>query len=61
MRIVLLKRSMSRGMLSRDIGGFFKTDVVGQRLMASVMETPVSGIEMAGEGGAWGMVYSRRT
>ena len=36
-------------------GGFFKTDIVGQRLMAAVMETPVSIIETAGEGGAWGM------
>lgn len=36
-------------------GGFFKTEVVGQRLMAAAMETPVSVIETAGEGGAWGM------
>lgn len=36
-------------------GGFFKTEVVGQRLMAAVMETPVAVIETAGEGGAWGM------
>ena len=36
-------------------GGFFKTDVVGQRFMAAAMETPVSVIETAGEGGAWGM------
>ena len=36
-------------------GGFFKTEEVGQRLMAASMETSVSVMETAGEGGAWGM------
>ena len=36
-------------------GGFFKTPVVGQRLMAAAMGTPVSVMETAGEGGPWGM------
>ena len=39
----------------RGHGGFFKTPDVGQRLMAAATETPVSVLETAGEGGAWGM------
>lgn len=36
-------------------GGFFKTQGVGQRIMATAMNVPVSVMETAGEGGAWGM------
>jgi sugar (pentulose or hexulose) kinase len=36
-------------------GGFFKTKDVGQRIMAAAMNVPVSVMETAGEGGAWGM------
>lgn len=36
-------------------GGLFKTAVVGQRLMAGAMNTPVAVMETAGEGGAWGI------
>ena len=36
-------------------GGFFKTPIVGQRMMAAAMNTPVSVMETAGEGGAWGI------
>ncbi|MBN1122649.1 MAG: FGGY-family carbohydrate kinase [Anaerolineae bacterium] len=36
-------------------GGFFKTEGVGQRFMAAAMNVPVSVMETAGEGGAWGM------
>lgn len=36
-------------------GGLFKTPVVGQRLMAGAMNTPVAVMETAGEGGAWGI------
>lgn len=36
-------------------GGLFKTPVVGQKIMAAVMETPVTVMDTAGEGGAWGM------
>jgi sugar (pentulose or hexulose) kinase len=36
-------------------GGFFKTESVGQRMMAAAMKTSVSVMETAGEGGAWGM------
>ena len=35
-------------------GGFFKTPVVGQRLMAAAAGVPVAVMETAGEGGAWG-------
>jgi len=36
-------------------GGFFKTKEVGQRIMAAAMDVPVSVMETAGEGGAWGI------
>ncbi len=36
-------------------GGFFKTKEVGQRVMAAAMNVPVSVMESAGEGGAWGI------
>lgn len=45
-------------------GGFFKTKGVGQEIMAAAMNTPVSVMETAGEGGAWGIAllaaYCRR-
>lgn len=36
-------------------GGLFKTPVVGQKFLASALDTPVSVMSNAGEGGAWGM------
>ncbi len=36
-------------------GGFFKTEEVGQKIMAAAMNTSVSVMETAGEGGAWGI------
>lgn len=36
-------------------GGLFKTPVVGQKIMAAAINVPVSVMETAGEGGAWGM------
>ncbi|MDZ5783083.1 xylulokinase [Marinococcus luteus] len=36
-------------------GGLFKTPVVGQRIVAAAMNTPVSVMDTAGEGGAWGI------
>ncbi|UUI40376.1 xylulokinase [Oceanobacillus oncorhynchi] len=36
-------------------GGLFKTPVVGQKIIAGAMNVPVSVMETAGEGGAWGM------
>lgn len=35
-------------------GGLFKTKEVGQRIMAAAVGVPVSVMETAGEGGAWG-------
>jgi sugar (pentulose or hexulose) kinase len=36
-------------------GGLFKTPVVGQKMLAGALNTPVSVMETAGEGGPWGM------
>ena len=36
-------------------GGFFKTREVGQKVMAAAINVPVSVMETAGEGGAWGI------
>jgi sugar (pentulose or hexulose) kinase len=36
-------------------GGFFKTKGVGQAMMAAALNVPVSVMETAGEGGAWGI------
>ena len=36
-------------------GGLFKTKGVGQSIMAAAMDAPVSVMETAGEGGAWGI------
>ena len=36
-------------------GGLFKTKEVGQRLMAAALNAPVSVMESASEGGAWGI------
>lgn len=35
-------------------GGFFKTQAAAQKIMAAAMNVPVSVMESAGEGGAWG-------
>ena len=36
-------------------GGLFKTKGVGQKIMAAAIDAPVSVMETAGEGGAWGI------
>lgn len=36
-------------------GGLFKTKEVGQKIMAAAMNAPVSVMDTAGEGGAWGI------
>jgi sugar (pentulose or hexulose) kinase len=36
-------------------GGLFKTRGVGQRLMAAALNVPVTVMDSAGEGGAWGI------
>ncbi|MFD1067310.1 xylulokinase [Oceanobacillus locisalsi] len=46
------------GVLIDDVlahGGLFKTPVVGQKIVAAAMNVPVSVMETAGEGGAWGI------
>ncbi len=39
----------------RGHGGFFKTKTVGQKVMAAATNAPISVLETAGEGGAWGI------
>ena len=36
-------------------GGLFKTEGVGQRIMAAALGVPIAVMESAGEGGAWGI------
>lgn len=36
-------------------GGLFKTKAVGQKIMAAALNSPISVMETAGEGGAWGV------
>ena len=36
-------------------GGYFKTPGVGQRMLAAALNTPISVMDTAGEGGAWGI------
>ena len=36
-------------------GGLFKTPVVGQKILAAAVNAPVTVMETAGEGGAWGV------
>jgi sugar (pentulose or hexulose) kinase len=39
----------------RGHGGFFKTEGVGEAIMAAATGTPISVLETVGEGGAWGI------
>lgn len=41
-------------------GGLFKTPIVGQKLMAGALNSPVTVMETAGEGGAWGIAVLAR-
>lgn len=36
-------------------GGLFKTEGVGQRFLAAALNVPITVLDTAGEGGAWGM------
>ena len=36
-------------------GGFFKTEKVGQEIMSAALKCPITVMETAGEGGAWGI------
>ncbi len=52
---ILLKQEGVRVDRILGHGGLFKTKDVGQKIMAAAMNTPVSVMETAGEGGAWGI------
>ncbi|WP_017472914.1 xylulokinase [Amphibacillus jilinensis] len=52
---ILLKQEMVKLEEMHGHGGLFKTKGVGQRMMAAALNTPVSVMETAGEGGAWGI------
>lgn len=54
MDILMLKEQVTVDQLLGH-GGFFKTEHVGQQLMADALDVPVSVMESAGEGGPWGM------
>lgn len=41
-------------------GGLFKTPGVGQRVLAAALNSPISVMETAGEGGAWGIALLAR-
>lgn len=52
---ILLKQEKVRVQNITGHGGLFKTKDVAQSLLAGALNTPVSVMETAGEGGAWGM------
>ena len=52
---ILFKEENVRLDLLRGHGGLFKTEGVGQRIVAAAAGVPVSVMETAGEGGAWGI------
>ena len=52
---ILLKKENVKVDTLLGHGGMFKTKGVGQRILAGAMNAPVSVMETAGEGGAWGI------
>lgn len=52
---ILLKKENVRVASITGHGGFFKTENVGQSILAAAVNAPVSVMTTAGEGGAWGM------
>ena len=52
---ILLKKEHVKVDTLLGHGGLFKTKGVGQRILAGAMNAPVSVMETAGEGGAWGI------
>ncbi len=52
---ILLEKEMVKVDKILGHGGFFKTKEVGQKIMAAAVNAPVSVMENAGEGGAWGI------
>ncbi|MBQ8158582.1 MAG: FGGY-family carbohydrate kinase [Prevotella sp.] len=52
---ILFKEEMIRVDRITGHGGLFKTKGVGQRVLAAAINSPISVMETAGEGGAWGI------
>jgi len=52
---ILLKEEKVRVDRITGHGGYFKTPGVGQRMLAAALNSPISVMETAGEGGAWGI------
>lgn len=52
---ILLKEEGVKVELMLGHGGLFKTKGVGQQIMAAAVNSPVSVMDTAGEGGAWGI------
>ena len=52
---ILLKQEHVRVDRITGHGGYFKTPGVGQRMLAAALSSPISVMETAGEGGAWGI------
>lgn len=52
---ILLKEEKVKLTSITGHGGFFKTENVGQSILAAAVNAPVSVMNTAGEGGAWGM------
>ncbi|GFZ92073.1 ATPase [Paenibacillus marchantiophytorum] len=52
---ILLKQESAKLEKILGHGGFFKTEGVGQKMMAAALNVPVAVMESAGEGGAWGI------
>ena len=52
---ILLKEENVRVDRITGHGGYFKTAGVGQRMLAAALGSPISVMETAGEGGAWGI------
>ena len=52
---ILLKKEKIKVDKITGHGGLFKTKGVGQRILAAALNSPISVMETAGEGGAWGI------
>ena len=52
---ILLKEEQVKVARITGHGGYFKTPGVGQRMLAAALNSPISVMETAGEGGAWGI------
>lgn len=52
---ILFNQEMIRVDKITGHGGLFKTKGVGQRILAAALNSPISVMETAGEGGAWGI------